>query len=161
MSADTSSQSPIIWGNPLGGLRLGIGVHGSDIELQLQNVGPDPLEVLSHVQAQETHLDWFRLILRDSQGGTRELRLMDDRDKSAPVRVNLEPGASLRHAVSLTAWAQRSINGSQPIQPGSYQVSASYETPRGSTTWAGRLEAGPIDARIGTLVRDTPLRGRP
>jgi hypothetical protein len=145
-----SQPAEITWGRAERGLRLGIGVRGEEIDLRLENVGADTLEVLSHVQADETHLDWFRLTLIDASAASRTLQLSDDRDKSGPVRVKLAPGASIIHQVDVPSWSARAANGAQQLSAGTYQISATYETPSGGTSWSGALRAGPVSITLTT-----------
>ena len=134
----------LVWGQPQGGLRLGIdGEHASAARIALENVGDAPLEVLSHVEAGERHYDWFTLVL----DGVRELTLADDRNRSARVTVSLAAGESLEHTVELTDWAARAINGAAPLAPGTYAVSARY-TVSADGVWNGRLEAGPVQLLV-------------
>jgi hypothetical protein len=138
----------IRWGSPVNGLRLGVSGGAGFVELSLENVGTQPLTVLSHVNAGEIHLDWFTLRLRDGSGGTRALHLLADRDKSGGVKVTLEPGKSLQHRVDVQRWAARPANGSAPLSAGSYELRATYEVEAGEPHWSGKLEAGPVTLTI-------------
>lgn len=131
----------LVWGQPEGGLRLGVGgEHARAVRIALENVGDAALEVLSHVEAGERHYDWFTLVL----DGRRELTLADDRNRSARVTVSLAAGESLEHEVDLTDWAARAVNGAAPLAPGTYALSARYAVAV-SGVWNGRLEAGPVE----------------
>jgi hypothetical protein len=133
------SDAALVWGAPAGGLRLGIGSAGAVVSLALENTGERPLEVLSHVLAAgEAHYDWFTVRV-----DARELRLLDDRNRSAVVRATLAPGESLRHEVDLAAWAQRPVNGGEPLAPGAHELRARYEVGADESAWTGRLDAGP------------------
>src|SRR5215470_17969947 len=75
----------IAWGQAVSDLRLGLSVEGTSVVFYLENVGKTKLEVWSHVATHETHLDWYALrLVRD--GNTRELRFVDDRNRSAPIK---------------------------------------------------------------------------
>lgn len=127
------------------GLRLGIETIGAaSVRLKLHNVGDRPLEVLSHVLAAgETHLDWFTVLL-DGHSGTRTLALLDERNRSAAVRVTLQSGAQLRHEVDVAAWAARAVNGGVALEPDTYRARARYSVPADHAAWSGQLEAGPV-----------------
>lgn len=128
------------WGEPVAGLRLGIAARGGAVvELSLENTGEGDLAVLSHVAAAgEDHLDWFTVRV-----GARELRLLDERNRSAPVRATLAPGEAVSHTVDLAAWALRERNGARELSPG--PATASYEVPATPDTWSGHLESGQVD----------------
>jgi hypothetical protein len=130
----------LAWGQPEGGLRLGIGgERASAVRIALENVGDAALQVLSHVQARERHYDWFTPVL----DGRRELTLADDRNRSARVTVSLAAGESLEHELDLTDWAARAINGATPLEAGTYAVGVRYVVSENGV-WNGHLEAGPV-----------------
>ena len=143
-----SRMSAITWGDAVGGLRLGVSTDTNVVRVHLENVGKEPLDVLSHVLANEVHLDWYLLHLEDEKGQARLLRLWDDRDESGAVRVRLEPGARIKHDVDVVSWSARPINGEKTLAPGSYKVRASYNVQPGRNTWTGRLEAGPVTLKV-------------
>jgi hypothetical protein len=143
----TMDKSDIHWSSPVNGLRLGVGGNGGFAELSLENTGTTPLLVLSHVNAGETHLDWFSLHLRDSHGAVRDLHLFADRDKSAEVKVTLAPGQRVNHRVDLQSWAARPSNGAAALREGAYELSATYEVDAGAH-WSGKLEAGPVKVAV-------------
>lgn len=144
LSKTNANAASVSWGQQVSGLRLGLSTDGGFVELHLQNIGTAPLEVLSHVNAGDIHLDWYTLRLKDELGNTRKLELMDERDKSGIVRSHLEPGVSIQHQVDVVAWAVRSINGTKPLAAGTYKLYAVYEVEPGRNSWSGRLAAGPI-----------------
>lgn len=144
LSKTSSNAASVSWGKQVSGLRLGLSPDGGLVELHLQNVGTAPLEVLSHVNAGDIHLDWYTLHLTDEKGNTRKLKLVDERDKSGIVRAHLEPGGSIQHQVNVGVWATHSINGTKPLAAGTYKLYAVYEVEPGRNSWSGRLEAGPI-----------------
>jgi hypothetical protein len=141
----TPDSSAIVWSPSSSGLRLGLGpgANRHSVTLYLENTGRDPLDVMSHVAAQEKHLDWFTLQLRDASGATRTLKLLGPRRESGPVKVALKPGARIEHAVDLATWAERAINSGKALAPGTYQVSATYSV-SGDGRWTGTLDAGPL-----------------
>jgi hypothetical protein len=141
-------QADIRWSQPVNGLRLGVSGGSGFAELSLENVGTQPLTVLSHVNAGDIHLDWFTLHLRDGRGATRDLRMVANRDKAGRVKVTLEPGKSLQHRVDIQRWAGRPINGNAQLAAGSYEVRATYEVEPGEPVWSGKLEAGPATLTI-------------
>jgi hypothetical protein len=139
-------MEPITWGTTSGGLRLGLSVPGANqVAVHLQNVGTEPLDVLSHVDAGEWHFDWYRLRLEDARGTATTLRLLDSRERSAAITVTLKPSESLTHVIDVAAWAKRGVNGGKPLALGSYRVWATYDVDKDSRHWRGHLEAGPIE----------------
>jgi hypothetical protein len=142
----TPESSAILWSPSSSGLRFGIGpgTNRRSVAMYLENTGKAQLDVMSHVAAQEKHLDWYTLQLRDASGATRTLKLLGPRRESGPVKVALKPGARIEHAVDLAFWAERPINGGKPLVAGTYQVSATYSVPSGDGRWTGKLDAGPL-----------------
>jgi hypothetical protein len=64
------------------------------------------------------------------------------------VRATLAPAEKLEHRIDVTDWAKRVANGDEPLRPGGYEVSASYEVTEPGTYWTGRLEAGPAKLAV-------------
>jgi hypothetical protein len=141
--------TPPAWGEPVDGLRLGIAGSGASIVLALGNTGDAPLTVMSHVMApEETHLDWFTVTLAGAGGEPVLLRLLDDRNRSAEITVELPPGSELAHRVDLVAWAARPVNGPVTLEPGTYRVTATYEVPPDGAAWTGTLHSGTVDTQL-------------
>ena len=137
------------WGAAAGDLRLGIAVEGATARLGLENVGAAAFDVMSHVAAVgEKHFDWYTVVL-DGPGGQRELSFVDDRNRSAPIRVTLAPGEALEQAIDLAAWAARAVNGTAPLAAGRHEARARYEVGAQEGAWHGRLEAGPVELWVG------------
>lgn len=145
---ENRDSGAISWGMPAAGLRLGLSTKSGTAELSLQNVGEAALEVLSHVQAHEVHLDWNKLRLTNDSGLDRSLGMVDARDRSIPIRIHLEPGESRQNQVDVQEWAKRPINGTQPLAPGNYQLFATYDVANEKDCWLGHLEAGPATLAI-------------
>jgi hypothetical protein len=167
------------------GLRISVSVASERVAANeplnttvvLKNVSESPLAVLSHIATHETQLDWYRFRLEylapDEKGrcdpaharrATRDIGIVDDRDKSIPIVRTLAPGGSITHTVDLQAWANRRINGATRIPPGLYQVSVVYRvTARGGGflgekehIWRGIVES----PRVPVTVTGTPPRDR-
>ena len=141
-------REDICWGDPQGGLMLGLAAAGATVEFYLKNVGADPLEVLSHVSADIDHLDWYELRMVSQSGEERVLRFIDDRDKSGVETVHLLPGETIHHSVDVREWAKRPINGEEKLAQGEYQLWATYEVTTPEDNWTGRLESGPVTTKI-------------
>lgn len=117
--------------------------------------------MMSHVAAQENHLDWYTLQLRDASGAIRTLKLLGPRRESGPVKVELKPGARIEHSIDLTVWAERPINGGKPLAAGTYQVTATYDVPPGDGRWSGHLDAEGWKLAGGLIsARDVPSKPR-
>ncbi|MCW6006157.1 hypothetical protein K1W54_16440 [Micromonospora sp. CPCC 205371] len=135
-------MTPPVWGEPVDGLRLGIGAGDGWVALCLGNIGDAPLTVLSHVMApDEAHLDWFAVTLAGEETDVL-LRLFDDRNRAAEITVDLPPGSELAHRVDLMAWATRPINGPVTLAPGTYRATATYEVPPNGAAWTGTIHSG-------------------
>jgi hypothetical protein len=128
-------------------LELRIAALGATAVLTLYNNSPDPLKVLSHVEATGWHYDWFTVTLvGDTE--TRVLHLYDNRDESGRVIVELGPGQSLEHQIDVVAWAKRPPNGARALAPGHYRMSAIYEVSDPAPVWNGKLESPAVDITI-------------
>jgi len=138
----------ISWGQPEGGLTLGLTADRGAVEFYLKNVGTEPLDVLSHVSADIDHLDWYELRMVNKTREERVLRFIDDRDKSGTVKIHLLSGETIHHSVDPREWAKRPINGEENLTAGEYQLWASYEVTNPDDNWTGRLEAGPVVTTI-------------
>ena len=129
------------------GLELRLAAAGTTAVITLYNGGPGSLKVLSHVDAEDRHYDWFTIsLIGDTE--TRVLHLYDDRDESHRVIVDLDPGQSLEHRIDLVAWSMRKANQTQPLAPGRYRMSATYEVSDSAPVWNGRLESPVVDISI-------------
>jgi hypothetical protein len=134
----------VTWGAAVNGLSLGVSTNGPVMTLYLKNVGTSSLDVMSHVQAHEVHLDWYSIELKDGQGTARTLKLSDSRERSAPVKASLGPGETLEHSVAIVDWAARPVNGGAQLPPAEYSARATYVVSSTDGVWNGRLEAGPV-----------------
>jgi len=129
------------WGAASDGLRLGLAADGQVAALYLQNIGAEPLDVLSHVQAGgEIHLDWFTVRV-----AAHDVTFVDDRDRATPVTAHLQPGETLRHTVDVAAWAARTTG---PLPPGAHAATATYLVESEPDVWSGRLDAGPVTLTV-------------
>jgi hypothetical protein len=141
--AEPVSETAFVWGAAVAGLRLGLAASGGTVWLALQNVIEAPIEVFSHVEAGEIHLDWYRIQLTNAAGEARTLRIQDDRDESWVVRATIQPGERIQHRVVLASWATRPMNRELPLAPGTYEATAIYQV-SATQVWSGKIEAGPV-----------------
>lgn len=128
--------------DPSEGLSLGFSADGTLARLTLRNTGPAPVRLLSHVDAGELHYDPFVVTLVDEHGATRTLHFIADRNESARVVVELDPDAQLEHEIDLALWALRPVNGSRPLDAGTYDADARYEVAPEPDLWSGNLVSG-------------------
>lgn len=137
------------FGAPADGLSLGVEVLGPrKLALMLQNVSGGPMDVWSHVLAdEEMHYDWYELRLEHPSGSVRVARLLDARKVGVPVKAKLVPGSQLRYELSLDEWLQRPMNGARPLAPGRYQLRVRYEVAI-EGGWEGRVEVGPVELAV-------------
>jgi hypothetical protein len=145
-SSDSMQTSPDASAPSVGarGLELHIAARNSSAVLTLHNGGLDQLRVLSHVDATDRHYDCFTISLARA-GQTRLLRFHDDRNESARVVVDLAPGQAIEHTIDIVAWAKRKVNGAQPLAPGTYRMSATYQVSEAGPLWNGKLVSPTID----------------
>src|SRR5262245_25251503 len=114
---------------------------GAVLEVEWTNNTNAAMKIVTHVFAGEKHFDYLDVQLTDSSGVTRRFVLKDNRDESAPVVVDVAPGATIGESVDLAAWAKRGVNGSQPLASGSYDAIVVYDSTHQTRAWQGRLEA--------------------
>jgi hypothetical protein len=145
-----STEQDMAWGHAVKGLRLGLSTQDAKARFSLQNVGKEPIEVLSHVEAGEKQYDWYTVILKDAHGHTRTLGFVADRDESWSVKSRLDAGGSFDAYVDLAAWARQPVNGGQPLAAGAYEATATYDisADQADGCWTGRLEAGPVKLTV-------------
>jgi hypothetical protein len=135
-------EANIAWGKAAAGLRLGVAADRLNVTFTLENVSDKKIEILSHVAAQEKHLDWTTLRVTET-GKRREIRFVDDRNRSGSIKVMLDPGGKVSHQMDVANWAGRTVNGARALAPGSHTASAVYAVSDASV-WTGRIESGEI-----------------
>jgi hypothetical protein len=135
-------------GSQSAALELRVGARDGTAVLTLRNRSREPLRVLSHVDAGQVHLDWYALILTAADGSARTLKLLDARNESGSVVVDLAPDKELEHVVDVQAWAARGPNGSKRFAPGVYQMTATYSVTEKGDHWTGTLSAGPTSIML-------------
>lgn len=126
---------------PAAGVSFAASARGATLEVAWTNHTAAPLKIATHVFAGEKHFDWIEVQLTDRAGARRRLELLDDRDESGTVLVDVAPGATIRESIDLAAWALRTPNGRAPLAPGTYAALVIYDTASERRGWQGRLEA--------------------
>ncbi len=131
------------------------------LHVEVKNAGDKAVEVTSHIATHETHFDPFRVVLywpgpsREGCKGphtgrrSRVISLTGARDKSAPVKVTLEPGKTFAHDIDIGAWAARDENKQKAITPGFYQVRVEY------THGEGKAKRKAVSKVVGFTVSGT------
>jgi hypothetical protein len=133
-----------------GDLELTIAVAGTTLRVALANVGDAGLRAyFAAMSAAGPHHDHLVVELAGGSGG-RTLRFTGDRDASTIGIVDLDPGEQVSDELDLAAWALQPINGSEPLWPGAYELTATYKVDVPGA-WAGDLSAGPVDLIVQVL----------
>lgn len=148
---DIKSDSAVCWGDSFKNLQLGISSKDNMVNIYLKNSGPDSVKVFSHVKADRIHLDPFVLFLKrkNVNENYKEIRLLGERARSAPVYLILKKDEVIVHNVDLLFWLHAGINGDNEITPGTYELKLEYEVSGElAGVWMGKLETGPIDIVI-------------
>jgi hypothetical protein len=144
-STKVNSDSLICWGNILNGLRLGFSLSDNNIiNIYLKNESLSQIHVFSHVKANEIHLDPFVFLIKpqNETGSYKQVFLVADRLRSAPVFLFLKKEEVLIHKVNLSYWLKK--NNVQ-IKSGPNDLKIQYTVNENSTDiWLGNLEAGPM-----------------
>jgi hypothetical protein len=138
---------PVVWGAPLAGLRLGVAVDGTCVQIRIENTGARPLLVFSHVYGgARPDLEGYTLRLLDAAGAVTEVDLYGGpRRESGPVDVTLVPGESVRHGVDVAAGNCYRNMPTPAAPPGGFRVVATYAPRCEPGRWCGRLTAGPAE----------------
>lgn len=141
---------PVVWGEAHAGLRFGLAVDGTCVELRLENVGASPLSVFSHVYGgTRPDLEGYTLHLIDARGTSTAVDLGGGpRRESGPVYVSLTPGQSERHEVNVAAGGCYPGMRTPAALRGEYQVIATYAPRCEPGRWCGRLTAGLVTLRV-------------
>ena len=119
---------------------LSVVARGAVLDVTWENVGTAPVCIYPWVATHEEQFDWVSVELT-GVGAPRTLVFTDDRDKSAPVSIGLSPGEKLTKTIDLAGWAARRPNGTNPLVPGTYSASVTYDSTRETWVWAGSLHA--------------------
>jgi hypothetical protein len=137
-AADASSAS-----GQSGALELSVAVAGTTLRVELANVGAIPLPVYFAVRAPDgMHHDYLTAEL-SSSGHRRTLRFTGNRNTSTTGLVELAAGETVADTLDLATWALAAVNGAEPLAPGSYTLTATYEVAQPGA-WQGAIEAGPV-----------------
>lgn len=105
------SQSPTSVNTNDSGLVVTLKVlNEREINITVTNISQTMIRAYSHVNTYETHYDYFEIEALTPDNDSMYFVLVDDRDKSAPVIVELKPGESFSHTIDFVQWAGRSVN---------------------------------------------------
>ncbi len=119
-------------------IELSIATRGSNLELTFKNIGKTPVTMTTHVRAGNDHYDWLNVELK-GKTGRRTLELVESRTKAIPVDETIAAGGSLTRKVDLVWWSIRGSNTGGPIEPGTYEVLATWNGKQhklsAKTTW--------------------------
>lgn len=148
--------SAVAAARPAPSFSFAVTAHGSALELAFTNPTKQQLAVETHVRAGIDHYDLLAVELVDSAGAKRALTFVETRTKAVPVVEAIAPGATITDRVDLQFWAVRTGNGSAPLAPGDYQVTATWDGVLTSTT---KLTiAAPVETHCADAWNTTPRR---
>ncbi len=120
------------------------------VEVGLYNAGDTRVCVDTHIKTHEIQSDWLTIGYADGATYHHAMRVIafdDDRDKSYPVSVLLEPGQVAWQTFDVDAWAGRRRNGSEPLPAGGLSAQAFYDSTRETRVWAGKLTSAAFALR--------------
>ncbi len=121
------------------------------VEVGLYNAGDTRVCVDAHIETHELQSDWLTIGYSDGGRYHHAMRVIafdDDRDKSYPVSVLLEPGQVAWQTFDVDAWAGRKRNGSEPLPAGGLSAQAFYDSTRETRVWAGKLTSAAFELRV-------------
>ncbi len=81
-----------------------------EIWLKITNLSPQMICAYSHVIGEEKHYDYFEIEAATPDYEHLYFSLYNERLKSAPVIVELQPNESFEHTIDLLAWINREVN---------------------------------------------------
>jgi hypothetical protein len=82
----------------------------SMINITVTNSSTNLIKAYSYVKTYEKHYDYFEIEAVTPDNDKMYFCFYDNRDKSAPVIVELKPGESFSHTINFLQWAERSVN---------------------------------------------------
>ncbi len=140
---------PVVWGEARDGLRLGLAVEGTCVEVRIENTGPSPRAVFSHVYGGvRPDLEGYTLRLVDADGAATAVDLSGgSRRESGPIVETLAPGQRVRHVVNVAAGGCYPNMPTPTVLRGEYRVFGSYAPRCEPGWWCGHLAAGPATLR--------------
>lgn len=80
------------------------------IKIKVTNISDKMLRLYSHVEADIRHYDYFEVEAITPDNEHLYFSFVGDRDKSAPVILELEPNKSFEHEINLLEWANSAYN---------------------------------------------------
>lgn len=87
--------------------------------------------------------------MSSTRTGPTEIRFVDNRNRSASIKVVLEPGGKVSHQMNVGDWAARAVNGGRALEPGTHAASAVYVV-TDTSVWTGRIESGQVALSVAT-----------
>lgn len=169
-----SMPLPDAWGDPVGGLRMGLRARGRAIllgeafrvEIAIQNVGERPITLLQHRMNIYDYYPHSRFLVAAPGGRRCELAkpalAMNEAD--APLARTLQPGEVYIHTVRLSQWPAGTMGKAAFGRAGDYEIGCTYSVTRGGGrkgVWTGTLTAAPIRLRVLTPRRKDKDTGGP
>jgi hypothetical protein len=97
-------------------------LNDSLISITVLNTGKSVIRAYSYVKTYENHYDYFEIEAKTPDNDQMVFVFLDDRDKSAPVIVELKPGESFSHTINLLSWSERSVNHNTLKKAGLYHL---------------------------------------
>jgi len=83
-------------------------LNNSQIIISVYNNSKSLIKAYSYVQADENHYDYFEIEALTPDYDEMVFSFYTDREKSAPIIVELMPGDSFSHTIDLQYWAEHS-----------------------------------------------------
>ena len=95
------------WGEPENGLVLGLSLTDDVLGFHIMNQSDSEITVYSHVSAGQKHYDHYYLHVQYLFGEVHIIEFVDNRNRSAPVFIALEPYQILGNYVYLKDWCSK------------------------------------------------------
>lgn len=85
-------------------------LNDSQIFISVKNNSFTLIKAYSHVETYEMHYDFFEIEVLTPDHDEMVFSFYDDRNRSASIIVELNPGESFSHTIDLIQWSERNIN---------------------------------------------------
>jgi len=85
-------------------------LNTTQINITVKNISKDLIKAYSYVKAEDSQYDYFEIEAITPDHEQMVFIFYTDREKSAPVIVELKPGESFSHTIDLLQWSEQSSN---------------------------------------------------
>lgn len=85
-------------------------LNNTQLKITVSNISNRLIKAYSHVETNEKHYDYIEIEAITPDHDEMVFSFYDNRDKSAPVIVELKPSESFSHVIDFLKWSERNVN---------------------------------------------------